>query len=180
MYLWAIFPTLGICWQFRATVTSFGQLLVTQLNLTYQQLQCLLLGEGIASRHSRNQGERLSSQSYGNVSADSRRWWWHRWWWGVTFAEKFKWMYNLKNHPSITLAVQSHILEFSIIRSRVKIQIHIKWQKWTKPYLFLIHLMQMEYLTKFGRRTHIWVRGGNCKYSAFNAPWQDGIIRKSN
>ena len=47
MYLWAIFPTLGICWQFRATVTSFGQLLVTQLNLTYQQLQCLLLGEGI-------------------------------------------------------------------------------------------------------------------------------------
>ena len=55
MYLWAIFPTLGICWQFRATVTSFGQVLVTQLNLTYQQLQCLLLGEGIASRHSRNQ-----------------------------------------------------------------------------------------------------------------------------
>ena len=59
MYLWAIFPTLGICWQFRATVTSFGQLLVTQLNLTYQQLQCLLLGEGIASRHSRNQVVRV-------------------------------------------------------------------------------------------------------------------------
>ena len=49
----------------------------------------------------------------------------------VTFAEKFKWMYNLKNHPSITLALQSHILEFSIIRSRIKIAIRFKsyWER---------------------------------------------------
>ena len=49
----------------------------------------------------------------------------------VTFAEKFKWKYNLKNHPSITLAVQSHILEFSIIYNSSSYLDGISSQNWT-------------------------------------------------
>ena len=64
----------------------------------------------------------------------------------VTFAEKFKWMYNLKNHPSITLAVQSHILEFSIIYNSSSYLDGISSQNWTAD-LHLDHVYFSAYET---------------------------------